>query len=294
MYIYIYLNNFAVHLKLTQHRESTILQLRKLAYNKMWYYSKCLGLRILIVPRGLKSVYKHLLQVSQFKFSLRLHPVWRQSTYLSTHVRALLGWDQTFPVGFGSQQPLEGSQWPLEPVWKWTSSQMASCFHIPSACFLTVADTQEHPKSSREMGFHENPCYFCKAGDTNSWAQWRKIWNIYQGFSSYLQWYKKNTEMNGVFIFFQHSVPPGDKSATQIHPWRLRQVRDHRVVATQTDYSVSWDIVYVAAASLEEDHESPCSSLFHLIQLHVNTQCWMGKKTFQANDFNTVGTAYLV
>ena len=110
-------------------------------------------------------------QVSWCKSSLRLCPVWRQSTDLSTHVRALLGWDQMFPVGAGSQQPLEGSQWPREPVWKWTSSQMASCFHIPSACFLTVADTREHPKSSREMEFHENPCYFCKAGDMNSWVQ---------------------------------------------------------------------------------------------------------------------------
>ena len=102
---------------------------------------------------------------------------------------------------------------------------------------------------------------------------------------------KKNIQMHGVFFFFQHSVPPGDKNATHIHPWRLRQVRVHRVVATQTDYSVSWDIVYVAAASLEEDHESPCSSFFHLIRHHINKQCWMGEKAFQVNDFNTVGIA---
>lgn len=42
---------------------------------------------------------------------------------------------------------------------------MASRFHIPSACFLIDADTQVHPKSSKESGFQDNTLCFCMTGD---------------------------------------------------------------------------------------------------------------------------------
>lgn len=133
--------------------------------------TKALGTWDFNSSKGTEINFQTLLQVLQFKSSPSLETI-HISEYI-THVRVLLGGDQMFPVGTGSAQPLEGSQWPLEPVWKWTSGQMASHFHIPSACFLTLADTEEHPKFSGEMGFQEGLWYFYKV-DVYSWPQQRK------------------------------------------------------------------------------------------------------------------------
>ena len=115
----------------------------------MWHYSKCLGL-------GFASSKGSEIGVQTPSSSCPVQIFSENSPSLVTiplceyTCWGTAGLGSNVSCWTGSQQPLEGSQWPLEPVWKWTSSQMASCFHIPLACFLTAADTQEHPKSSRD------------------------------------------------------------------------------------------------------------------------------------------------
>lgn len=129
------------------------------------------------------------------------HPVQSRSAYLRTHVVGTAGTRSNASCQSQVSAALGGSQWPLEPVWERTSSQMASHFHIPFACFLTVADTQEHPKSSGEMGFQENPCYFAKQ---EMWTlepdkergDWKHLPQVL-----YQQRYQKNTQMDIVLFW---------------------------------------------------------------------------------------------
>lgn len=71
----------------------------------------------------------------------------------------------------------------------------------------------------------------------NTWTDEERDIEIYHTFSNRKVQKKKNEKMStGSLPCPQNLIPPGDESATHTYRWGLRQVKDHRLVATQTDY----------------------------------------------------------